>query len=85
MTQSSLDVFADPDTDSLWIPLIVNPDMRDRELLEDVKQQVLAIDSVARSPLIAAHHALKSPREIHDPSSGVPKVVERIAIPWGSL
>ena len=29
---------------------------------------------------IAAHHALTSPREIHDPRSGVPKVVERIAI-----
>lgn len=29
---------------------------------------------------IAAQHALRSPREIHDSRSGVPKVVERIAI-----
>lgn len=29
---------------------------------------------------IAAQHALRSPREIHDPKSGVARVVERIAI-----
>jgi len=51
LTRSSLDVFVDTDTGSLWIPLIISPDLHDRELLDDVKQQVLAIDSVARSPL----------------------------------